>query len=430
MTTVNEIVAYAKSLTNQLVSVKTNPYGSQCVVLINDIVQHFTDKNLDYTNAIDCLDKAKQNGFTVEYDGIGKAPKKGACYIIDTREEGNPYGHIGIAVEDSDGTEIIGREANVDGFTDNDHDGINDQYQIGGPVRAVRRDWYADGTLVDSESGYTIGKMVGWFYLPTNEKKKGGRTLEPKNVNGDIFSALITDVDPNVMNADGNRTTIDRIVIHHNAGTDDSNSRRTWYVSTGVGTSAHYQVTPTKLWGCVGENSVAYHAGDYSMNQRSIGIEHLNETGAPTWTIAEDTYKRSAELIADICRRYRIPCDRTHIIKHSEVYPTACPGGIDIDKLVRMANDFLNGQVETKKENLNQEEEDMFTISAEGRGIALMTGGVFYALLDAKDPATLWNGGVKHFQVSQKTFDNFQKKSNLDRLDDETVAKLLGQYHK
>ena len=76
MTTVNEIVAYAKSLTNQLVSIPTNPYGSQCVVLINDIVQHFTDKNLDYTNAIDCLDKAKQNGFTVEYDGPGKAPKK------------------------------------------------------------------------------------------------------------------------------------------------------------------------------------------------------------------------------------------------------------------------------------------------------------------------------------------------------------------
>ena len=103
------------------------------------------------------------------------------------------------------------------------------------------------------------------------------------------------------------------------------------------------------------------------MNQRSIGIEHLNETGAPTWTIAEATYKRSAELIADICRRYGMPCDRSHIIKHSEVYATACPGGIDIDKLVRMANDFLNGKVETKKENLNQEEEDMFTISAEGR---------------------------------------------------------------
>ena len=113
---------------------------------------------------------------------------------------------------------------------------------------------------------------------------------------------------------------------------------------------------------------------------------------------AEDTYKRSAELIADICRRYGIPCDRSHIIKHSEVFATACPGGIDIDKLVRMANDFLNGKVETKKENFNQEEEDMFTISAEGRGIALMTGGVFYALLDAQDPATLWNGGVKHFQ--------------------------------
>jgi hypothetical protein len=165
-------------------------------------------------------------------------------------------------------------------------------------------------------------------------------TLATKRVNEDLFSGVITDVDPNIMNADDNRKTIDRIVIHHNAGTSDEGARRTWYVSTGVGTSANYQVTPTKIWGCVGEESVAYHAGKYSMNQRSIGIEHLNSTGAPSWLIAEETYKNSAKLIADICERYNIPIDRKHIIKHSEVYATACPGGIDIDKLIRMAKEI------------------------------------------------------------------------------------------
>ena len=164
--------------------------------------------------------------------------------------------------------------------------------------------------------------------------------IATKRVNGDLFSGVITDVDPNIMNADNNRTTIDRIVIHHNAGTSDEGARRTWYVSTGVGTSAHYQVTPNKIWGCIGEESVAYHAGKYSMNQRSIGIEHLNSTGAPSWLIAEETYNNSAKLIADICERYNIPIDRKHIIKHSEVYATACPGGIDIDKLIRMAKEI------------------------------------------------------------------------------------------
>ena len=78
---------------------------------------------------------------------------------------------------------------------------------------------------------------------------------------------------------------------HHNATTNDAVARSTWYVSSGHGTSAHYQVTPDKIWGCVGENYVAYHAGNYPVNQRSIGIEHLNNTGAPTWTIAEETYR-------------------------------------------------------------------------------------------------------------------------------------------
>lgn len=166
-----------------------------------------------------------------------------------------------------------------------------------------------------------------------------------KRVNGDLFSDLITDVDSNVMNCNDDRATIDRIIIHHNAGTDDATARRTWYVSTGAGTSAHYQITPDKIWGCVGEESVAFHAGNYAMNKRSIGLEHLNNKGAPEWTIAEETYKNSAKLIADICSRYSIPIDRSCILKHSEVSdnPTQCPGGIDIDKLISLANDVANG---------------------------------------------------------------------------------------
>lgn len=176
----------------------------------------------------------------------------------------------------------------------------------------------------------------------TQAKPQGGTktvALPTKNINGEIYSGYITGYDSNAMNCDSNRTKIDTIVIHHNASLNDAVARSTWYVSTGHGTSAHYQVTPDKIWGCVGENYVAYHAGNYPVNQRSIGIEHLNNTGAPTWTIAEETYRNSAKLIRDICERYGIPIDRQHILKHSEVslLGTACPGGIDIDRLVAMA---------------------------------------------------------------------------------------------
>lgn len=79
------------------------------------------------------------------------------------------------------------------------------------------------------------------------------------------------------------------------------------------------------------------------MNARSIGIEHKNATGAPTWTISEATYASSAKLIADIAHRYGFYPDSTHVIPHRQVHATACPGGIDMNKLIRMAQTVYNG---------------------------------------------------------------------------------------
>lgn len=137
---------------------------------------------------------------------------------------------------------------------------------------------------------------------------------------------------------------VDRIVIHHNANTND--------VVPGVwqsrASSAHYQVTPTAVRQCVDENNTAWHAGNWAMNLRSIGIEHLNSTGAPSWQVAPETIERSAHLVADICQRYGIPCDRAHIIKHSEVpRSTACPGGLDIDKLVNRTRELMGQRADT-----------------------------------------------------------------------------------
>lgn len=106
---------------------------------------------------------------------------------------------------------------------------------------------------------------------------------------------------------------------------------------------------------------------------------------------------------------------------------TALAGGLD--KNIVLLNDDATTE-ETKKELNYTEEEDMFTISAQGRGIALMTGGRFYALLDANDPKIFWGAGVKHFQVSQKTFDNFQGAAEKSSLDDATVEKLVKEFKK
>lgn len=203
--------------------------------------------------------------------------------------------------------------------------------------------------------------------------------LATKRVNGDLFSGLITDVDEEIMNSDQNRLDIDTIVIHHNGGLSDEGARSTWYVSTGHGTSAHYQVTPDKIWGCVGEESVAYHAGNYEVNQRSIGIEHLNNRGGPDWTIAEETYWNSACLIADICNRYNLPINRETIHPHQEFTATDCPGGIDIDRLIQMVLE-LSGDIDNEEQVKQFSESDqVFLVRVVNDGLYLRTGpGVDY----------------------------------------------------
>lgn len=133
-------------------------------------------------------------------------------------------------------------------------------------------------------------------------------------------------------NFDTNRKPIDRIVIHW-FGVGKQAAADAQFQKTG-GTSAHYSIEDNSIHQYVKEENVAYHAGVYAMNQRSIGIEHSAE---PTRPASEDTYKNSGLLVAQLCKKYNIPLDRTHILKHSEVKATQCPGTMDLDKIINLA---------------------------------------------------------------------------------------------
>ncbi|MEU9485220.1 N-acetylmuramoyl-L-alanine amidase [Streptomyces decoyicus] len=84
--------------------------------------------------------------------------------------------------------------------------------------------------------------------------------------------------------------------------------------------AAHYVVRSADgyLAQCVSERNVAWHAGNWSYNTRSIGIEHEGWIDDPLW-FTDPLYEQSARLTAAICDRYRIPKDRKHIIGHVEV---------------------------------------------------------------------------------------------------------------
>jgi N-acetyl-anhydromuramyl-L-alanine amidase AmpD len=78
-------------------------------------------------------------------------------------------------------------------------------------------------------------------------------------------------------------------------------------------------------------HDIAWHAGNWAYNVRSVGIENEGVTDDPSgFTKAE--YRSTARLAAVIARRALIPIDRRHIIGHYQVPDPNDPlqgGGID-----------------------------------------------------------------------------------------------------
>lgn len=132
--------------------------------------------------------------------------------------------------------------------------------------------------------------------------------------------------------------SIDRIVIHWMDGTLAGTDRT--FQDENRQTSAHYGIENKEVHQYVKIEDAAWHSGSGNMNLRSIGIEH---SAAPGRDASAETIQTSAELIAKLCKDYNIPCDRVHIIKHSEVIATTCPGTIPIDDIISRANKILSG---------------------------------------------------------------------------------------
>ncbi len=106
--------------------------------------------------------------------------------------------------------------------------------------------------------------------------------------------------------------------------------------------SAHYVVRSSdgRVAQCVRERNVAWHAGNWDYNTRSIGIEHEGWVDKPEY-FTDALYERSAALTASVCDRYGIPKDRAHIIGHSQVPGSthSDPGKLwDWSRYIRLVN--------------------------------------------------------------------------------------------
>ena len=147
------------------------------------------------------------------------------------------------------------------------------------------------------------------------------------------------------------RATTDMIVLHHTGENDiDASAEQihNWHLNqkwAGIGYHFVIRKDGTIERGRP-EWAVGSHA--YSENSHSLGI-HISgdfEQAKPT----EKQIDSCSALIADLCEKYNISCDRAHIVGHGELMPTACPGKnlqalLDNGALIDKAKSYLYGTV-------------------------------------------------------------------------------------
>lgn len=130
---------------------------------------------------------------------------------------------------------------------------------------------------------------------------------------------------------------IDHIVIHWMDG--NLASTDSVFQNTSRQTSSHYGIEDGVVHQYVKPEDTAWHAGNWAMNLRSIGIEHSAQPGRDA---SAETIETSAQLVAELAKQFGIPLDRQHVIKHSEVpYQTQCCGTVPIDTILTRAKAII-----------------------------------------------------------------------------------------
>ncbi|HPH27678.1 MAG TPA: N-acetylmuramoyl-L-alanine amidase [Pseudomonadota bacterium] len=115
--------------------------------------------------------------------------------------------------------------------------------------------------------------------------------------------------------------SVSRVIIHDMEGRYDG--AISWFKNPASQVSAHYCIRSSDgdITQMVAEGHTAWHAGNWTYNQTSIGIEHEGWKSDPGRWYTDAMYRRSGQLTAAITKRYGIAVDRTKIIGHSEVPP-------------------------------------------------------------------------------------------------------------
>src|SRR5262245_31697554 len=111
---------------------------------------------------------------------------------------------------------------------------------------------------------------------------------------------------------------INYVVIHTTQGSYAGTI--SWFQNPSSNVSAHYVIRSSdgQVTQMVREKDIAFHAGNWTYNTQSVGIEHEGFVNNPSW-YTDAMYRASAALTRNVCLKYGIPMTRSRIIGHNEV---------------------------------------------------------------------------------------------------------------
>jgi N-acetyl-anhydromuramyl-L-alanine amidase AmpD len=145
--------------------------------------------------------------------------------------------------------------------------------------------------------------------------------------------------------------SVDFIVDHWTVVMDEGAIRR--FKDPASILSAHYVIgSDGRIAQLVSEDDTAYHSGVFSVNLRSIGIEH--EAG-PAMSPSDALYAASARLHAEIASRRGLTLAvGAAVLPHRAIVPTECPGTLDLERIVREATEEDDMFTEEDRRKLNR----------------------------------------------------------------------------
>lgn len=123
----------------------------------------------------------------------------------------------------------------------------------------------------------------------------------------------------------GRTREIDHIVLHYTAGDGDTaeNNGR-YFAGENRNASCHYFVDEEGWILSVREEDTAWHAGNWDMNCRSIGVELCSKKDKNgKYFIPEETLQQGKILLRELIARYKIPESR--FLRHYDVTGKLCP---------------------------------------------------------------------------------------------------------